>query len=75
MCILFKTNTNRSSGEALVSLLENIDATEVKNSLETTIISLLKSFQGKSNESSPEKEFQDTDDHFPVSILWKETIN
>lgn len=49
-------------------------AAEMKNPLEISIISLLKSFQEKNNESSPEKEFQDTHYQFPVSILWEATI-
>lgn len=71
---LSKTNSDRSSGEALFSLLENRVAAEMKNPLEISIISLLKSFQEKNNESSPEKEFQDTHYQFPVSILWEATI-
>lgn len=71
---LSKTNSDRSSGEALFSLLENRVAAEMKNPLEISIISLLKSFQEKNNESSPEKEFQDTHYQFPVSILWEAKI-
>lgn len=75
VCVsLSKTNSDRSSGEALFSLLENRVAAEMKNPLEISIISLLKSFQEKNNESSPEKEFQDTHYQFPVSILWEATI-